>query len=233
MITEEQIQHLHRFCVKHYVRFYDLQLELVDHLVNAIEQKMDEYPKLNFKQALNEVYKGFGIFGFSRIVAERDLALRKNYRKNFTRSFLSYFTPPRVLLTCLIFILLTVPVFFIQRKGVNDLFMVYCILAGVVGVAGVIFGLIKFKRPKKQLLMLHCSGGVFGLFAAMLQLPNFYFNLFLQGRDIHQITFSNAHIFFVTGIVTVISLLFLAYYDTFKNLYYSAIKEYPLVWETE
>ena len=40
MLTDEQIAALFAFCEKHLVRHYDLQVELVDHLANAIETKM-------------------------------------------------------------------------------------------------------------------------------------------------------------------------------------------------
>ena len=186
MITEEQIQHLHHFCVKHYVRFYDLQLELVDHLANAIEQKMDENPKLNFEQALDEVYKGFGIFGFSRIVSERDLALRKKYQKSFWKYFLPYFSPPRLALTFLIFLALNVPIYFFQKQYIHSFFIAYTIIGGVFGLAGLVIALKKFKKPKKKLLLLQSSGGVFGIFAFILQLPNFHLQSFPPAAALHR-----------------------------------------------
>lgn len=60
MLTEEQIERLHRFCVEHYVRHYDVQVELVDHLGTAIEEKMSDNHLLSFEQALQQVYRGFG-----------------------------------------------------------------------------------------------------------------------------------------------------------------------------
>lgn len=233
MLTQEQIQYLHQFCTKHYVRFYDLQLELVDHLANAIEQKMDENPKLNFEQALDEVYKGFGIFGFSRIVSERDLALRKKYQKSFWKYFLSYFTPPRLALTFLIFLALNVPIYFFQKQYIHSFFIAYTIIGGVFGLAGLVIALKKFKKPKKKLLLLQSSGGVFGIFAFILQLPNFYFNLFLQGENGYQMQFSNIHKLLVTGVFTLIFLSSIAYFDTYRNLYYQAKSDYPLAWEQE
>ena len=37
-LTKEQIQQLYKFTRQHYVEYYDVQTELVDHLANDIEQ---------------------------------------------------------------------------------------------------------------------------------------------------------------------------------------------------
>ena len=44
-LTTEQIDQLYRFTRQHYVEWYDLQTELVDHLANAIEEQWQENPK--------------------------------------------------------------------------------------------------------------------------------------------------------------------------------------------
>ncbi len=44
-VNEKQIERLFQFTREHYVKHYDLQSELVDHLANAIEQRWEETPK--------------------------------------------------------------------------------------------------------------------------------------------------------------------------------------------
>jgi hypothetical protein len=44
-LTIEQIDRLSLFTRQHYVEWYDLQSELVDHLANAIETQWQENPK--------------------------------------------------------------------------------------------------------------------------------------------------------------------------------------------
>ena len=38
-LSAEQIERLYQFTRQHYVEYYDLQTELVDHLANAIEEQ--------------------------------------------------------------------------------------------------------------------------------------------------------------------------------------------------
>lgn len=45
-LNESQIEELYDFTRKHFVEYYDLQIELVDHLANGIESKWQENPCL-------------------------------------------------------------------------------------------------------------------------------------------------------------------------------------------
>jgi hypothetical protein len=66
-LTEAQIESLHMFCEFHGVKYYDVQVELVDHLASAIENRWENEPNIGFEQALNDVYSAFGVGGFSKV----------------------------------------------------------------------------------------------------------------------------------------------------------------------
>lgn len=51
-LNAEQVERLYAFTRQHYVEYYDLQTELVDHLANAIEEQWQKNPKLSFDAAL-------------------------------------------------------------------------------------------------------------------------------------------------------------------------------------
>lgn len=78
-LTQEQINCLFEFTQKHYVEYYDLQLELVDHLACGIELQWENDESISFDDALNIEFKKFGIFGFSDIVDQRRQQLQKKY----------------------------------------------------------------------------------------------------------------------------------------------------------
>ena len=63
-LTSQHIDQLYKFTRAHYVEWYDLQTELVDHLANDIENIWEKEPNLSFDQAKNKAFKKFGIFGF-------------------------------------------------------------------------------------------------------------------------------------------------------------------------
>lgn len=77
-LNKQQINQLYLFTRQHFVEWYDLQSELVDHLANSIEDRWKENPKLTFEEALDLEFKKFGIFGFMDVVDERRRFLSKN-----------------------------------------------------------------------------------------------------------------------------------------------------------
>ncbi len=105
MLTEEQTQQLFNFVRSKYVRYYDLQVELVDHLASSIEEKMDRYPQIEFDQALKEVYASFGIFGFSKIVTKKENAIYRQSVRLWYREFLHWFKWPKIAASLLFFLI--------------------------------------------------------------------------------------------------------------------------------
>ena len=82
-LSLEQIDQLYLFTRQHFVEWYDLQSELVDHLANAIETEWQENPKLSFDEALKVQFKKFGIFGFTGVIEERQKGLTKKIQRPF------------------------------------------------------------------------------------------------------------------------------------------------------
>lgn len=104
-LTKAQIEQLFEFTRKKYVHFYDVQVELVDHLAATIEATISENPSLSFEQALQKVYGGFGIFGFAKVVQEKEKAVEKHNNRLWKKAIISYFTLPKIALTLLVFVL--------------------------------------------------------------------------------------------------------------------------------
>jgi hypothetical protein len=98
-LNKKQIADLMLFTKKHLVEYYDVQLELVDHLANDIEHIWQENPKLTFDEAKQKAFKKFGVFGFQEVVEEKQNTMRRYYWKLFGKIFISFFEIPRILMT--------------------------------------------------------------------------------------------------------------------------------------
>jgi hypothetical protein len=98
-ITQEESQKLFQFCHKHYVYHYDVQVELVDHLASAIENKWKENSEISFEKALHNSFKGFGITGFSKVKVEKEKALRKKYNRLLWKYLIEFYRWPKVIST--------------------------------------------------------------------------------------------------------------------------------------
>lgn len=226
MITDEQIDSLFVFCRKHYVRAYDLQVELVDHLTAAIEDKMDANPKLSFEKALEEVFKGFGIKGFADIVSTRARLLEKKWSKERWRLFFSYFTLPKVAFTGFIFVLLLV-----AGKIVPVEYRLYNVL--IVMVALIIFDISCIRNTKRiskgqQKELLYTSTMYEGILVSgiFLQLVLHPEHLGLAFSKTY--IYSDLHYSIIMFVVVIMFVSMLAQQQFVKKLFTSAKELYPL-----
>jgi hypothetical protein len=106
-LTEDQITGLFDFVRRKRVRFYDLQVELVDHLATGIEQIWEEEPQASFENARDRVYREFGITGFAHVVDARMNAIGKQVWREAGSFLLSRLYYPEILRTLLVCLALT------------------------------------------------------------------------------------------------------------------------------
>ena len=139
-LTENHIDQLYKFTRKHYVYFYDVQSELVDHLANDIEEIWVEKPSLSFEQARDTSFKKFGIFGFMDVIEAKQKQMNKRYMKILWRFFKEWFTLPKFVITSSIFLVL----FYILQIQFSE----YILLGAMLIL--VIFDLIKQSKAKKK-----------------------------------------------------------------------------------
>ncbi|MBE7633458.1 hypothetical protein F7642_03820 [Tenacibaculum finnmarkense genomovar ulcerans] len=114
-LTNQNIAQLYKFTQQHFVEFYDVQTELVDHLANDIEQIYIEKPTVTFEEARDISFKKFGIFGFMDILEEKQKQVAKKYRIILWNLLKQWFTLPKIIIIFSIFLgfynLYKIPVF--------------------------------------------------------------------------------------------------------------------------
>lgn len=102
IIQQEDIEKLEAFLDKKEVKYFDLRVELIDHICTAIEEVWMETPELSFDETLEKVYQSFGIFGFATIIENREESLRQHYWKSIGRHMLQWLKLPQIFLTILL-----------------------------------------------------------------------------------------------------------------------------------
>ena len=137
-LTQNHIQELYKFTKKHYVYYYDVQTELVDHLANDIEEISEEFPKLTFEDARDKSFKKFGIFGFMDVVEAKQKQMNKRYRKILWRFFKEWFTLPKIVITLTIFLSL----FFFFQIQYSEYFL--------LGILFILVGFDLFNQGKAR-----------------------------------------------------------------------------------
>lgn len=144
-ISSEQISKLYAFVKQHYVPYYDLQTELVDHLANSIENQWKDTPNKSFEDALQASFKTFGIFGFTDLLDKRQAVMIKKYGKLVLKLLKEYVTLPKIALTLLMVLILYMTITFVPYK----VDFVYSVLFLIWGVVMVMFLRNKFIQRKR------------------------------------------------------------------------------------
>lgn len=195
-ISSAQIDRLYQFTRQHYVVYYDVQTELVDHLASAIEARWEENPEKNFEDLLQQEFKKFGVFGFMDVVEERQKTMQKYYLKLVWQEAKQFLKLPKVILVGFIF-WATAFAFTITEYGVLIICSI-CIAITICMFVRVCFKINAFRKllekGEKKLYLLEefllNLGGGFLLF----QIPGNIF--FSSGYISHPETFPfYAHVF--------------------------------------
>lgn len=143
-LNKQQTNQLYLFTRQHFVEWYDLQSELVDHLANSIEDRWKENPKLTFEEALDLEFKKFGIFGFMDVVDERRRFLSKKYSKIIWKHYKEFFRLPKIILTVSSMYFL----YFLSEK-LQDTQYLYLSILAIIGIAFTIESR-KIHKAQKQ-----------------------------------------------------------------------------------
>jgi len=106
-LNKTQIKYIDNYLKHHQVKYWDIRIDLLDHIVSSVEDKMSQ--GLSFDKALIEVHKSFGnkmtrfwnsgteysIFangsGYKKFITQKTREINKKYKKIYFRGFISLF----------------------------------------------------------------------------------------------------------------------------------------------
>ncbi|WP_432672405.1 hypothetical protein [Flavobacterium sp. SM2513] len=140
-LNEAQIEKLYLFTRQHFVEYYDLQTELVDHLANAIEAQWQLFPTRTFDEALQIEFQKFGVFGFMDVVEKRQSALNKKYGKIVWSHFKNFFRFPQIMGT---FSVVGILFFILKMSLYSNIFFI-----SLVVILLVLFFVELFRNARK------------------------------------------------------------------------------------
>lgn len=145
-LTAKEVDKLFELCEFHNVHYYDVQIELVDHLASSIEALWETNPELSFEEAAFQVGEQFGIdtgfnvaynsllptisgktcigeSGFEAIKEAKEKELRRKYDRLQWKYIGEFFKLPKIILTLAI----TFALFFVFKFSNNDIVVSYYI----------------------------------------------------------------------------------------------------------
>lgn len=143
-LTAEQIDYVFNYVGSHDIKWYELQVELTDHMVSSMEEIWERDPELTFHQVKYYAENKFvGDSSFKSIEEERTKNLRKEYRKTQLKMVAEYLKFPKIISSVLAVFLVYKGVFYFE-----DISTYIKILSGIL-LAFSLFSIINWYRYKK------------------------------------------------------------------------------------
>lgn len=222
-MTKDQIQFIDDYLKKNKVIYWDVRMELLDHVASAVEKEMEN--EFSFDEALITVHLGFGnswkskklnraqtewIFtesiyadnsGYKKFITEKHKTLQSNLRKMHGEALLTFFKTPLLLVT---YVLLLYLLFKVSGHIGGEVLLNG--LAGIVSIGVAIpffFSLFHFIKYGRSIYLSVLSGITLGLLYGVFSLLFYLPKGFLFGDDK---VFS--HSYFVVMCAILVPLLF-------------------------
>lgn len=175
MLTNEQIQQLKQYCLKSGVPYYEVQVELVDHMAEWMEARL-QTSGASFEKVFPELKLAFSPKILRQIQTEKEKHILRAYLQLLKESWLAFFTWPKILVLICLYLLVWLLDFYIPEK--------YLMKAGTVIVLfyGIIF--IQSNRniivqnvdnAREKLLSIEVHNTVSGVMFTLIYAPYIMF----------------------------------------------------------
>jgi hypothetical protein len=132
-LSKQQIEKLRIHLEESGFKYIDVQMEILDHVATAVEERMTENQDLTFQDAVNQTQSSFGPKGFRQIEASIVKGMTRKYRKLFLAQLISFLHLKYIALVLLSYF----SVYKIQQiLGNQDKFLTFVILSMMMVLVG-------------------------------------------------------------------------------------------------
>ena len=96
-LTEEQITYIENYIKSFDIKYYEVYMEILDHMILSVEAILEENKEITFEDAvLKAKVDGFGKKGFRGMMDEKLKLAQNQARKQNNKMIKEYFTFPKI-----------------------------------------------------------------------------------------------------------------------------------------
>ncbi len=235
-LTASQIKYIDDYLKHHKVKYWDIRIELLDHIVTTIENKMEQ--GTSFDDAMIEVHRGFGnkmnmywntgveysIFangsGFKKLIDTKIQNASKNYFRILKKELI---TSLKTVKTLLLFITLSIFYFFLFEKLSSKNFISAVMFSGLFPFIYTSYISLKYYYKKEKAISVERSFSLFGVTSVIL-----YQIHFLRLFDVSIEVISFIYLIMAIVLIPIIYASFKAVFfivERLQNVYTKLISE--------
>lgn len=153
-LTKEQIQSINNILEEKGVKFWDVRLEMTDHIANSIESELTENE--NFNDAVLESMSSLGYNGgFYNVVTAKQKQIQKEFSKKNNKELIYFFKNYKTLIPYLLFITVG-----LTQLDNRTFFKVALIISIVLVGIQLVFTFFNYTRIYKSINLLSSTIGI-------------------------------------------------------------------------
>tara|TARA_R110001583_G_scaffold103863_3_gene251132 strand:+ start:20847 stop:21590 length:744 start_codon:yes stop_codon:yes gene_type:complete len=235
-LTKEQITYIDNYLKYHKIKYWDVRIELLDHIVSDVEDRMNK--KMSFDDALIEAHKSFGnsmkmfwnsgieysIFengqGYKDFLIEKRKQINRKYRKLLNKELKNFFTSIN---TLLLFFFLALILYFVIILNENKVLQITVLVGVFLYSMRVYLFTLRHWIQKKKEKSINLEFAVNYILLSMLLLN--FLSLLKPEGDSSILNLQQYHWFFLVSVLFFFVINYCGYivykrtYKYFSNLY--------------
>ena len=211
-LTAEQITYIENYIKSFDIKYYEVYMEILDHMILSVEAILEENKEITFEDAvLKAKVDGFGKKGFRGMMDEKLKLAQNQARKQNNKMIKEYFTFPKIVMTLSVFVGYFVFLgFFDDPKKININCIVFIALLAILQF--VYFW--KFRKINKlNVLKTQVLSNMYFLSFAGVHITQLIYNLGKETLDFNHILMR----LFMTSVFTFSLISLLVYIEIRKK----------------
>ena len=211
-LTEEQITYIENYIKSFDIKYYEVYMEILDHMILSVEAILEENKEITFEEAVVKAkVEGFGKNGFRGMMDEKLKLAQNQARKQNNKMIKEYFTFPKIVMTLSVFVGYFVFLgFFDDPKKIN----INCIVfIGLLAILQFVY-FWKFRKINKlNVLKTQVLSNMYFLSFAGVNITQLIYNLGKETLDFNHILMR----LFMTSVFTFSLISLLVYIEIRKK----------------
>lgn len=185
-LTEEQITYIENYIKSFDIKYYEVYMEILDHMILSVEAILEENTEISFEDAVVQAKnEGFGKKGFKGMMDEKIKLAQNQARRQNNKMIKEYFTFPKIVMTLSVFVGYFVFLgFFDDPKKIN----INCIVfIGLLAILQFVY-FWKFRKINKlNVLKTQVLSNMYFLSFAGVNITQLIYNLGKETLDFNHI----------------------------------------------
>ena len=212
VLNKSQLAHISKLIEKKGVNYYDVNMEMTDHVGSEVEEMM-LVEQRDFLMALKQVFLKYDRFHFMRIEEEQQKKLQKQSWKLFWRGFLQFFTIPKIIATITIF-MFYVNIVGLVNKNVIISGMALCVFTSIITLIVKKYRWLgKEKYLQLASLSAYLSIAMSPFYGVITEIEFENFSFFVESTK----EISTLKLYIISGVLTFATLMNIVGYEIANN----------------